>query len=179
MKQLKKIKARSRPVLLSGGTLRTRSFHVLYITMAVQTKKQSLQRLNTENVVALLVVKVRTPEWLIVPSCSKVQPAKTVAFISTDFVFVIGGARLSSVIRLDVRNGATQTVAAMKGIRVWAAAAASAGEVVVAGGGTTMTDGSELSTVEIYSVAENTSVLMLCHLIINYGDACRFISKFV
>ncbi len=47
-------------------------------------------------------------------------------------------------------------VAAMKGIRVLAAAAASAEEVVVAGGGTTTRLGSELSTVEVYSVAENT-----------------------
>ncbi len=156
MKQLKKIKARSRPVLLSGATLRTRSFHVLYITMAVQTKKQSLQRLNTENVVALLVVKVSTSERLFVPSCSKVQPAKTVARISTDFVFAIGGEGLSSVISLDLRNGTTKVVCAMKEIRMWAAATASAKEVVVAGGGTTNGIGTELSTVEVYSVAENT-----------------------
>ncbi len=47
-------------------------------------------------------------------------------------------------------------VAAMKGIRRDAAATASAEEVVVAGGGTTSQRGSELSTVEVYSVAENT-----------------------
>ncbi len=61
-KQLKKIKSGNRPVLLSGGTLRTRSFHVLYITMAVQTKKQSLLMLNVETAPALPVVKVSTPE---------------------------------------------------------------------------------------------------------------------
>ncbi len=45
-------------------------------------------------------------------------------------------------------------VAALKGVRGWAAATASAGEVVVAGGRDD--DGSKLSTVEVYSVAENT-----------------------
>ncbi len=75
---------------------------------------------------------------------------------STDFVFAIGGEGLSSVIALDVRNGATKIVAAMKGIRSLASATASAEEVVVAGGGTTAGFKTELSTVEVYSVAENT-----------------------
>ncbi len=53
-------------------------------------------------------------------------------------------------------KGATKMVSKMKGIRVLAAATASAEEVVVVGGGTTTSWGSELSTVEVYSVAENT-----------------------
>ncbi len=133
-----------------------RSFPASYVTMAVQTKKQSLQMLNVDIGVALPVVKVSTPELLLVPLCSKVQPAKPVTCISTDFVFAIGGEGLSSVIALDVRNGATKIVAAMKGIRSLASATASAEEVVVAGGGTTAGFETELSTVEVYSVAENT-----------------------
>ncbi len=90
---------------------------------------------------------------MFVLSCLKVQPAKTVAGISTDFVFAIGGVGLSSVIALDVRKGATKMIAAMKGIRAWAAATASAEEVVVAGGSS---GGSLLSTVEVYDVSTNT-----------------------